>query len=187
MASASEQQGSKVKRDADEAAQREIRNLAPEDAKQLYDQVCANIRATDEISFKLLSLVPLVSGGGITLLLSTNTSLARLPLVIFVGLFGAIVTFGLFRWELRNIQTCSRLIRLGASLERERFELPSTGQFSGRKNEPAPSLYAGRLRVPAFLRQEIGKREAEKIIYPAAIVAWLLLPVVSALLATLDE
>jgi hypothetical protein len=187
MASASEQPGLNEKKRADEAAQREITNLSPEDAKQLYDQVCANIRATDEISFKLLSLVPLVSGGGITILLSTNTSLARLPLVVFVGVFGALVTFGLFRWELRNIQTCSRLIRLGASLERERFKLPSTGQFSGRRNEPAPPLYAGSLRVPAFFRQEIGKRAAEKIIYPAVIVAWLLLPVVSALLAAVDD
>lgn len=186
MASASEQPSSKVEGGADEAAH-EIGNLAPEDAKQLYDQVCANIRATDEISFKLLSLVPLVSGGGITLLLSTNTSLARLPLVVFVGLFGAVVTFGLFRWELRNIQACTQLIRFGASLERERFELPSTGQFSVRMNEPAPSLYAGRIHAPAFFRQTIGKREAEKIIYPAAIAAWLLLPVVSALLAALDD
>jgi hypothetical protein len=187
MAFVSEQPSTNVKRGAAEEAQREIRKLAPEDARGLYDQVCANIRATDEISFKLLSLVPLVSGGGITLLLSTNTSLARLPLVVFVGLFGAVVTFGLFRWELRNIQTCSRLIRVGASLERERFELLSSGQFSGRKNEPAPRLYSGSLRVPAFFRQEIGKREAEKIIYPAVIVAWLLLPVVSALLAALDD
>jgi hypothetical protein len=186
MASASEEPNSRG-RGAVEAAEREIGNLAPEDARQLYDQVCANIRATDENSFKLLSLVPLVSGGGITLLLSTNTSFTRLPLVVFVGLFGAVVTFGLFRWELRNIQTCSRLIRVGASLERKGFELPSTGQFSGREYEPAPLLYAGRFRVPAFLRHEIGKREAERIIYSAAIVAWLLLPVVSALLAALDD
>jgi hypothetical protein len=44
-----------------------------------------NVRATDESSFKLLSLVPLVSGGGIAVLLSTNTTLARLPLVAFVS------------------------------------------------------------------------------------------------------
>jgi hypothetical protein len=158
---------------ADELAPSELSNLDGEAAKQLYDQVCANIRATDEISFKLLSLVPLVSGGGITVLLSTNTNFSRLPIVVFVGLFGALVTFGLFRWELRNIQTCSRLIRFGASLERECFSLASTGQFSGRRNEPAPRLFG----------RPIGKREAEKIIYPTVIGAWLLLPVVAALVA----
>jgi hypothetical protein len=35
--------------------------------------------------------------------------------------------------------------------------------------------------------REIGKTEAERIIYSAVICAWLLLPVVSALLAFLDR
>jgi hypothetical protein len=155
----------------------EISELPADVATQLYDQVCASVRATDESSFKLLSLVPLVSGGGIAILLSTNTTFARLPLVVFVGFFGAVVTFGLFRWELRNIQTCSRLIDVGARLERERFKLPSSGQFSGRRSRPAPALFG----------RPIGKTEAEWIIYSAVIAAWLLLPVVSALLALLDR
>lgn len=159
-------------------AELEFRKLPADVAKQLYDQVCASVRATDESSFKLLSLVPLVSGGGIAILLSTNTTLARLPLVLFVGLFGAVVTFGLFRWELRNIQTCSRLIDVGAQLEREQFKLSSSGQFSGRRSRPAPALLG---------RRPIGKTEAEWIIYSAVIAAWLLLPVVSALLALLDR
>ncbi len=38
-----------------------------------YTQICADIKATDEISFKLLGFVPLVSGAGIlTLFLKTR-------------------------------------------------------------------------------------------------------------------
>src|SRR5438132_10521308 len=39
-----------------------IRHLSVDDAKQLYDEVCVNVRTTDDISFKLLGFVPLVSG-----------------------------------------------------------------------------------------------------------------------------
>lgn len=177
MPSAPAHSGATESHGAADAAGREFSELPAELATQLYDQVCANVRATDESSFKLLSLVPLVSGGGIAILLSTNTTLARLPLVVFVGLFGAVVTFGLFRWELRNIQTCSRLIDVGAQLERERFKLPSSGQFSGRRSRPAPALFG----------RPIGKTEAEWIIYSAVIGAWLLLPVVSTILALLDS
>jgi hypothetical protein len=173
--------------DAHAVARREIENLKPEIAGQVYEQVCVNIRATDENSFRLLSLVPLVSGGGIAILLSSSTSFDRLPLVVFVSLFGALVTFGLYRWELRNIQTCSRLIRLGAGLERELFEIGSSGQFSGRRNEPAPAIYAGKIPAPKLLRRKVGKTEAERIIYWTVIIGWLLLPGVSTLLAALNN
>jgi hypothetical protein len=150
-----------------------LRNLTPEDGKQLYDQVCVNIRTTDDISFKLLGFVPLVSGVGISVLLSTNTGLSSLPVVVFIGLFGAVVTFGLHRWELKNITTCNWLIELGRDLERHRFQL-TQGQFLRRPD------------APPFLGRRIRKREAEQIIYWAAIVAWLLLPVVTVIAAAVD-
>jgi hypothetical protein len=150
-----------------------LKNLTNEDAKQLYDQLCANVRTTDDISFKLLGFVPLVSGVGITVLLSTSTSFSSLPLVVFVGLFGAVVTFGLYRWELKNVNLCLWLIALGRDLERHRFHL-TQGQFLDRPPDPE------------FLRWSIGKRAAERIIYRAAIVAWLLLPVVTAIAVAVD-
>jgi len=151
-----------------------IKALSPEDAKQLYDATCTNIRETDETSFKLLGFVPLVSGSGITVLLSTNTTFSRLPIVIFVGLFGAVITFGLHRWELRNVGTCNWLIKLGADLEQHRFGL-ARGQFLDRP--PAPELFGLRM----------GKTEAERVIYWTAIVAWLLLPVVSLIAADIEH
>jgi hypothetical protein len=143
-----------------------LKSLSAEDAKQLYDQVCVNVRTTDDISFKLLGLVPLVSGVGITVLLSKDISSFSLPILVFVGIFGAVVTFALYRWELKNTHLCLWLIRLGSDLERHHFGL-TQGQFLDRPPEPA------------FLGWRISKRTAEKIIYSAAIVAWILLPVVS--------
>jgi len=142
-----------------------LKSLGPEEARLLYDQVCANVRTTDDISFKLLGFVPLVSGVGITVFLSMKASVS-LPILIFVGIFGAVVTFGLYRWELKNINLCRSLISLGSDLERHRFGL-TQGQFLDRPADPP------------FLGWTMGKRKAERIIYSAAFGAWLLLPFVS--------
>ena len=40
-------------------------NSSVPDVMKLYSEINANIRFTDEISFKLLGLVPFVSGAGI--------------------------------------------------------------------------------------------------------------------------
>jgi hypothetical protein len=148
------------------------RDMSAEDVSKLYEQVCVNIRTTDDISFKLLGLVPLASGSGIVVLLSTNTSFSRLPLVVFVAVFGLAVTYGLYRWELRNIQTCDSLIALACDLERDRGL--AKGQFLDR---PTP---------PKVLGLDVGKTEAERLIYRAAISAWFLLPFVAAILAAFD-
>jgi hypothetical protein len=132
-----------------------------------YAEICSSVRATDEISFKLLGLVPLISGGGIVLLLDAGKRPTWSPVVIFVALFGATVTFAIYRWEVRNIQTCNWLIARGADLEREELGL-AKGQFYNR--DPAPSL----------LGRRMGKAGAERLLYATTIGAWLLLPVVAA-------
>jgi hypothetical protein len=141
-----------------------IKSLNPDDARQLYDQVCTNHRTTDEISFKLLGFVPLTSGGAIALLLSTNASKSNLPIFVFIGFFGALVTFGLYRWELKNIGICHWLAHLGRELERHRLGL-TEGQFLER---PHPDKFLGRWAIE--------KPQSEKIIYWTAILAWFLLP-----------
>jgi hypothetical protein len=78
-----------------------LKSLELDEARQLYDEVCANVRTTDDISFKLLGFVPLVSGVGITVFLSMKASVS-LPILIFVGIFGAVVTFGLYRGSSRT-------------------------------------------------------------------------------------
>jgi hypothetical protein len=144
--------------------------LSHDDAKYLYDQICTNIRVTDDISLKLLGFVPLVSGAGITVLLSTQTILSSFWLSLFVGVFGAVVTFGLYTWEVRNAEACVWLIKRGCDVEKTEFGL-TQGQFLGRPK-------------PYFLRGlnggwEVSKRRAERIVYSAAMIAWLALPLLS--------
>ena len=128
---------------------------------KIYEEIRAGIRDTDSISFKLLGLVPLVSGAAlISLVLQTR----ELPsgLVVLLALFASTITLGLFRWELRNVQTCSWLLDCARALEAEALKNSGTSQvFQSRPPRP----------------QRIGKTEAEKLIYAATILAWLALPV----------
>ena len=76
-------------------------------------------------------------------------------------MFAAGITFGLYRWELRNIQTCSWLIKSAYAIERAVMD--SQGKAEMFRERPRPP-------------QGIGKTEAEKLIYTVTILAWLALP-----------
>jgi hypothetical protein len=89
----------------------------------------------------------------------------KAPLVITLSLFAALITLGLFRWELRNIQTCSWLRRRAEAIER------SIVASAKAPLQPRPPL-------------RIGKTEAEKWIYSVTVMAWLLLPLVVSRLDT---
>jgi hypothetical protein len=123
-----------------------------------YNNICTNIRFTDDISFKLLGLVPLFSGAGM-LVAVLKTEYTWSPAIYAIAAFGALVTLGLFRWELRNIQTCDWLIARGADVEQKEDE-KRAGQFYQRANAP----------------MGVGKTEAEKLIYGVTIFTWLSLP-----------
>lgn len=125
----------------------------------VYQVLHERIRAKDEVSFKLLSLVPLISGVGISILVKADIAWG---LRCFVSVFGATVTFGIFRWELRNIQWCDELMIRANTIE--------------NVTNPDPPW----LRVPLFRRRFVGKTEAELILYLAVILAWLFLPGVDA-------
>lgn len=126
---------------------------------RLYAEICTSIRATDDISFKLMGFVPLVSGATLlTFFLREPVRPEQAPLVVALSLFAALVTLGLFRWELRNIQTCSWLRRRAEAVE------AALVQATGAPPQPRPPL-------------GVGKTEAEKAIYSVTVLAWLLLPV----------
>ena len=94
-----------------------------------YTEVCRSYHSISEFRGKLLALLPVVSGAGISLLISKNFSIDSSHLLA-VGVFGALVTLGLFFYELRGIQKCKRLIILGGQLESAlNIEL---GQFRDR-------------------------------------------------------
>jgi hypothetical protein len=138
--------------------------------QQRYSEICTDIRTTDDISFKLLGLVPLVSGIGIFAVLDLlGGKVASWPTTVFVSLFGATITFALFRWELRNIQICAWLRHRAEDLERDELKL-TDGPFLGRDD------------APKVLGVEWGKTQAEKLLYTTTIAAWLSLPAISAMI-----
>jgi len=123
--------------------------------ERLYTEICSDIRATDEISFKLIGFVPLVSGAAFLAVFFKEDLADKPAIVVTLALFAALITLGLFRWELRNIQNCSWLRRRAEALERD-------GAIKDIVR-PSPPL-------------RIGKTEAEKSIYSITILAWLAIP-----------
>ena len=127
-------------------------------AENYYTNLNANIRFTDDISFKLLGFVPLFSGSGMIVAVLKSEYFWS-PAIYAIAAFGALVTLGLFRWELRNIQNCLWLIACGTAAE-EKDDASKPGQFYQRPESP----------------MGIGKTEAEKLIYGVTVFTWLLLP-----------
>src|SRR5258707_8061548 len=134
--------------------------LASLDAEKIYTELCTDIRETDNSSFRLLGLVPLVSGTALIGLMFQKDSVPP-GLILLLSMFAAAITFGLFRWELRNIQTCSWLIKSAYVIERVALE-----------SHGMPELFRERPVAP----QKIGKTEAEKFIYTVTLLTWLARP-----------
>ena len=129
-------------------------------SEQLYQQICDSYRAIDDFRAKLLGFLPLVSGGGIFLLLSSSLPKEFLGAI---GAFGAVITLGLFTYEIYGIEKCTALIKAGQDLEAaSKFD----GQFLRR-----PTGILGRT---GFLSR-ISEPLAAGIIYPAVLAAWLYL------------
>ena len=148
----------------------------------LYQDIIANIKVTDDISFKLLGTVPLLSGvgsGALSLLLKSGHPLNDFA-VLALSLVGCAITFGLYQWELRNIQRCAWFISRAARIERRLLPNYKACQFYGFDNNQ--HINAKRLKdikVKPFWRLSWGKTQAEKLIYNAAIAAWLIPAIVS--------
>jgi hypothetical protein len=126
----------------------------------MYTETCSSIRTTDDISFKLMGIVPLLSGAALlTFFLKEQVPVGKPSVIVTLSLFAALVTLGLFRWELRNIQTCSWLRRRAETLE------SAVVAAAGVAKQPPPPM-------------RIGKTEAEKWIYSVTVFAWLCIPIV---------
>jgi hypothetical protein len=147
----------------DDEQKAEVENVRTE-----YKEVCQNHRAITDFRGKLLTLIPLASGAGIYLLIPKEADPERLAPVylIAIGLFGFLVTFGLFLHELRGIEECGDLIRLGRALE-EKMGLPE-GQFSREDN-----YYHRQSGLRRFRNNLMGPVGAAWIIYPSVCIAWL--------------
>ena len=128
---------------------------------KIYEELCQTYRALDDFRAKLLGLLPLASVGGVFLLLSNVDKIqSAKEYLLPLGLFGFVVTFGLFIYELFGIQKCHCLITAGEKLEREILkheDSPCIGQFSNR---------------PHGIGNCINEPIAAGVIYPAVLAGW---------------
>jgi hypothetical protein len=145
-----------------------LKALKHEDLRTAYQEVCKSYHAIDDFRAKLLGFLPLVSGTGIFFLLNetftdaTKRAFATLYLGP-IGLFGFVVTLGLFFYELRGIQKCNGLIAVGQKIE-AMLDIDGNGQFIHREDA-----------IAGF----IGKTLAACVIYPAVLTAWIFVALVS--------
>jgi hypothetical protein len=145
----------------DETGAKEI-PLSAAEVTKLYAEILTAIRTTDDTSFKLLGLVPLVSGIANAGLAFLGKSWFNPYTIVLLSILGASVTYCLFRWEQRNIQSCAHWWKKLELVERR----------LGFKE------LAGRPDAPIVNGRRWGKTEAETWIYSVAGVAWLV-PIVT--------
>lgn len=133
-------------------------------SETLYREICNNIRFTDEMSLRLLGLVPLVSGSGISgiFIVLVNVEMKWSPIFAGISFFGAAVILGLYIWEQRNIQFCNTLVKCAQTIEENEFH------FTKEKGH-----YLARPEAHKKFGIKLGKTIAEKIIYSVTITAWI--------------
>ncbi|WP_371599784.1 hypothetical protein [Streptomyces sp. NBC_00564] len=124
--------------------------------RAVYQEICVSYRAIDDFRAKLLGFLPVVTGAGVGLLLGRDPGEPQ-PIWLPVGLFGAVVTLGLFAYEVHGIKKCAYLIDAGARLERH---LEVYGQFAGR-----PHAVGGVVNEPF----------AAAVVYSAVHAGWVFL------------
>lgn len=149
------------------------KDSGPPSLDGIYGEILTAIRTTDETSFKLLGLVPLVSGvasGSLSFLLPEGGGRPYVIPIVLLSALGAAVTHLLFRWEQRNIQTCNHLWLKLQLVERQL----GFGELSGRPE------------APTIRGRRWGKTESETWIYRIAGFSWLV-PVITVFMTILDE
>lgn len=150
----------------------------PNDPREItisvYQEVCRSFHAVDDFRAKLLGFLPLASGGFFFLLGDALLDpLKRVQIeqhLTAIGIFGFLITLGLFIYELRGIRRCSMLIKLGKRIEEG---LGIIGQFRFRSNNTHLKS------IPSSLRIDLSVTFAARIIYSTTLGAWFFLIVFS--------
>jgi hypothetical protein len=155
----------KFKEGSDPLPPRETNFAEPKDniLKDAYQQVCTSYHKIDDFRATLLGLLPLASGAGIFLLHSGSQNLSNETKEYLgpIGVFGMVVTLGLFAYEFYGIKKCDALIGAGKQIE---GQLGIDGQFISR---------------PRGVLRYINEPFAAGIIYPAVLAAWVYLALAS--------
>ena len=132
----------------------------PEDELKVYDQLCQSYRAIDDFRSKLLGALPVVSGVGLlSLAEKLEKASGAMPeaknAYTAVGAFGAMITAGLFAYEIYGMNKCGALIRAGREIEL------ANGIMKGQFKTRPPNSW-GIVNEPF----------ASGVIYPAVLAAW---------------
>jgi hypothetical protein len=131
----------------------------PEVAALLYGEICSSHAGIADFRAKLLALLPIASGAGIFLLLQQTPSKLD-PSLAAAGLFGFVVTLGLFLYELRGIEDCVMLRRRASYIEEHWLKVtPKGGHYLGRK--------------PGRLRGGVSEIGAGVVVYISVMASWL--------------
>lgn len=128
----------------------------PENLRTVYRELCSSYRAIDDFRTKLLGFLPLATGAGIFFLVTDKAKIDSVqPYFGPIGIFGFVITLGLFFYEFYGIKKCTHLIRAGIEIEKELTV--NDGQFTKR-----PPGVLGLINEPL----------AAGVIYPAVLAAW---------------
>jgi hypothetical protein len=129
-----------------------------------YKEVCRSHAAITDFRAKLLALLPIASGTGVGLLVfQVRGDIPKLGagLLVALGIFGALVTVGLFFYEIRQIGVCKQLRDHAAWIEKELGI--AAGQFGGR-----PARLSLREVYPLDLRRKKPRRNNDRRGEPAS-------------------
>jgi hypothetical protein len=99
-----------------------------------YQEVCKSHTGITDFRAKLLALLPIASGAGVGLLVvqgQAELSTTQAGLLVALGIFGAVVTVGLFLYELRQVDICKQLRNHATWIEKQLGI--EAGQFGGRR------------------------------------------------------
>lgn len=144
--------------------------MADEMQTTIYQAICTSYNAINDWRAKLLGFLPLASGAGIFFLLNSSfttvttqgkSTTITTPLTQYllpIGIVGALVTAGLFIYDVRAVQLRISLVEAGKAIEG--VQSKPGGQFTNR-----PHSYGH------ILNDTIGST----VIYFAIIAGWLFL------------
>ena len=123
------------------------------DRSTVYQQLCDSYHKIDDFRAKLLALLPFASAAGLFLLLDDklpdrSAIETAAPFFVPIGIFGVVVTLGLFAYEIYGIRKCGGLIDTGIELE---AAMQVRGQFTSRPNRVVNELFAAGVIYPAVL------------------------------------
>jgi hypothetical protein len=116
--------------------------MADEMQTTIYQAICTSYNAINDWRAKLLGFLPLASGAGIFFLLNSSfttvttqgkSTTITTPLTQYllpIGVVGALVTFGLFIYDIRAIQLRTSLVEAGKAIEADQPK--PDGQFTHR-------------------------------------------------------